>query len=139
MSYAKGRRREEELVRLLTAQGWSARRIPLSGQAGQPDVILTVGGREIGFSVKTGRRFPKRVYDLVGARVGDHVVLSLPQLLLALDGRRDWPSCEGRLPACVERELRRGLAFAGKRPYRPWLFVIPVSWLEGDRGAVGAD
>jgi hypothetical protein len=74
-SYAKGRREEEELVRLLREEGFQAERVPLSGatRSDKADIIC----EDLLISVKYGMSCPKSLYLASTFWAGEILVVPL--------------------------------------------------------------
>jgi hypothetical protein len=74
-AYAKGRREEEELVRMLRKAGFQAERVPISGamRADKADILC----EDLLISVKYGASCPKSLYTASAFWAGDILVVPL--------------------------------------------------------------
>ncbi|MEM4918491.1 MAG: hypothetical protein QW518_04110 [Thermofilaceae archaeon] len=128
--YHKGRRSEEELVRLLKQMGVEAVRVPLSGARPLQgsDVLITLNSTTLGLSVKWGTSCP----NIPIGHCQGYVAFPLSWLphLPRLQGLADIPA---RFPKAVLRELARAQGFAGRQKRGTWMLVLPkeVLWKPG--------
>lgn len=113
-NYAKGRRYEEALVRLLCGLGVTATRVPLSGGGrhtrGGADIIISPSGKTV--SVKTGRGVPDRCWR--EASTGGMIALDLITLTVFTSA----------IPVAYFRKSIGACDYlAVKKPRRHWLII----------------
>ncbi|MEM1691788.1 MAG: hypothetical protein QXK45_03870 [Thermofilaceae archaeon] len=117
-SYAKGRREEEALVRLLRSYGLEAERVPLSGAAHRRRADVLVEG--LCLSVKYGAAAPSCLFRTSIFWLGPYLVVPLEPLLAG------WIVPGGRLPSWtpsrqVENELAEADLLVARRKGGEWV------------------
>lgn len=130
-SYEKGRKAEEEVVRLLKLFGLPARRVPLSGAAdGRLDVEVPGRLRTWRFSVKFGTAAPAGLYreGLMLLRSGEREFFVAP--LKAVLAAAAFPSPFLSIYPCpksVAQELSRADGLLARAKGKEWRLVLPLS------------
>jgi len=112
--YAKGRREEEKLVRILRSLGIEAERVPLSGSTRRDKADILVDG--VAISVKYGKACPKSLYLASMGWLGEVLVVPLlPWLYGCINRTERLPKISPRNVLAKEVQPRRVLAGRDKR------------------------
>jgi len=131
MSYPKGRRYEQKLVRFLRERGIECERIPLSGalRRDRADLIVCIKSVHYPAAVKFSSAGFAKLYRAASSPLLAQIVDGARYIVCALSA--DGAICGVKeIPREVERDLARvPLAFV-KRANKPWLVIARRSDLK---------
>ena len=136
-AYAKGRREEEALVKLLRKLGFPAERVPLSGSTRRDKADLVVG--ELAISVKYGKSCPNALYLASMGWLGEILVVPLiPWLLGCINRWERLPSLAPKPGKAILREVQQGKVMVGRQKRDEWKLAGYIEDLLKLKGGVNA-